>query len=124
MRLTLPGLLFVLAAQAQVVSTIYVAAPQVRLTCGDSMQLTAVARDGAGNVVSSANFNWTSSNSAVISVDSNGVVNANGLGLADITASASGRSGVLRLQSLPQRIDVTPADSTIVYGNRQQYSAV
>ena len=124
MKLALLSLLLVLAARAQVVSTIYVAAPQVRLTCGDSAQLTAVARDGAGNVVSSANFNWTSSNSAVISVDSNGVVKANGLGLADITASASGRSGVLRLQSLPQRIDVTPVDSTIVYGNQQQYSAV
>src|SRR5215831_12185467 len=130
-----PGVLLLAAvASGQSVSVIYVGAAQVRLTSGDSVQLTAIARDASGNIVPNVNFTWTSknvsvvngasSNASVIRVDAAGMATADTLGIADVTATASGRSGVLRLQVLPQRIDVTPASTTLNYGSQQQFSEI
>jgi hypothetical protein len=110
------------AAHAQTVATVYVTAPDVRITCGASVQLAALARDGAGNPVN-ASFAWSSNNTAVASVDSTGAVQTASLGFVDITATASGRQGIIRLQVLPQRIEVTPGDSTINFGAQQQFAA-
>ena len=44
--------------------------------------------------------------------------------MADITATISGRQGVIRLQVLPSRIEVTPAQVSVPYGGTQQYDAV
>lgn len=110
------------ALQAQV-SSIYVAAPQVRMISADSMQLTATARDFNGNVVTNATVQWRSNNASVIQVDSAGKVTAGSLGLADVTAASGAVQGVIRLQVLPQRIVVTPADAAIAFGSQQQYAA-
>jgi hypothetical protein len=127
-------LLLAAGAWGQTISTIYVGVAQVRLTSGDTVQLTAIARDASGNIVPNVNFTWTSknvsvvngasSNASVIRVDATGLATADTLGIADVTATASGRSGVLRLQVLPQRIEVTPANITLTYGSQQQFSAV
>jgi hypothetical protein len=111
------------SAQGQSLATIYVSAPQVRIVCGDMMQLSAVGRDGNGNLLS-VNFQWSSNNTSVIQVDSNGNVTASGLGIADVTAASGNRSGVIRLQVLPQQVIVTPADAIVNYGSQQQYTAV
>src|SRR5437763_497998 len=79
------------AARAQNVAAIYVGAPQVRVTSGDAVQVTAVLRDAAGNVVTSAAVAWTSNNAAVAKVDASGNVQTAALGFADITAAAGGR---------------------------------
>jgi len=112
------------AANAQSVSAVYVSAPQVQIISGDSAQLTAVGRDASGNVVANVAFQWSSNNTQVLQVDSNGNVSAGSLGIADVTASSSGRSGVLRMQVLPQQIVVTPANASVKYGSQQQFSAV
>ena len=106
-------LLFAASAWGQQIAAVYVSAPQVRITSGDSMQLSAVARDPGGNVVSSASFQWASNNSKVLQVDGSGAVIAASLGVADITASAGGRQGVIRVQVLPLHVEVTPADLKI-----------
>src|SRR5436190_23527124 len=98
------------AARAQNVAAVYVGAPQVRITSGDAVQVTAVLRDAAGNAVTNAAVAWTSNNAAVAKVDASGNVQTAALGFADITATAGGRQGVIRLQVLPQRIEVTPGD--------------
>ncbi|HYL36878.1 MAG TPA: Ig-like domain-containing protein [Bryobacteraceae bacterium] len=122
--LTVGILLSAKAARAQVVASVYVTAPQVRIVSADSMQLTATARDFAGNAIPNATFQWSSNNTGVIQVDSNGNVTAGSLGIADVTASSGGRPGVIRLQVLPQRISVMPANLTIAFGSQQQYAAV
>ena len=110
-------------ARAQTVATVYVTAPQIRVTSADSEQLSAIGRDGAGNPVS-ASVTWSSNNTSVVSVDSNGVATAGALGIADITATINGRQGILRLQVLPQRIEVTPANVAINFGAQQQFTAI
>jgi Bacterial Ig-like domain (group 2) len=111
-------------AWAQTVAVVYVAAPQVRVISGDSEQLSAVGRDSTGNAVNTSSITWSSNNKAVINVDSSGMVTAGALGIADVTATINGRQGILRLQVLPKRIDVTPANQAIKFGTQQQFSAV
>lgn len=59
---------------------------------GDSRELTAVLRDGAGNDEDTAEFEWSSSNPGVVEVDANGVLHAKGRGSAKINV----RSGEVR----------------------------
>ncbi len=118
------ALLIASVARAQTVSTVYVSAPDVRITSGDTVQLTALGRDAAGNPVNAPNVAWSSNNSAVASVDSRGAVQTASLGMADITATINGRQGVIRLQVLPSRIEVTPAQISVPYGATQQYEAI
>jgi hypothetical protein len=82
-----------------------------------------MAYDSTGNPISSAAFTWTVSDKSVLSVDSKGVIQALALGWSDVTAATNGASGTLRVQVLPLRIDVKPANQTIVAGESVQYSA-
>ncbi len=117
--------LAMLAAIAAVAQTrVYVTAPQVRVTSGDTLQLSATARNAAGDIINNATFQWSSSNSSVAAVDSSGKITASALGLADIAAVYQGVSGILRVQVLPQRIDVTPKNISIPFGSQQQFTAV
>lgn len=118
------ALLLTAAARAQTVSIVYVSSPQVRIVCGDTVQLTALARDAAGNaIVNAPSPAWSSNNSAVARVDSSGSVQTAALGIADITATIGGRQGIVRLQVLPSRIEVTPAQIAVPFGAAQQYDA-
>jgi hypothetical protein len=112
------------AAYAQSVSAVYLSAPAVRIVSGDSVTITAVPRDASGNPVTTATVTWTSSNADVAKVDSSGNVQCAALGFADITAAAGGRQGVLRLQVLPDHIEVTPADVSVAFGTQQHFDAV
>jgi uncharacterized protein YjdB len=63
---------------------------------GASEQLRATARGYDGGVLERG-FAWTSSNSAVATVDANGRVSGRGFGTAIITATAEGKSGSVRV---------------------------
>ena len=89
----------------------------------DSVQLNATAYDSSGAPISSAQFTWTVSDRTVFTIDSKGLVQAIGLGWADITAAATGASGTIRLQAVPKNIIVKPANQTITAGDSLQYSA-
>jgi Bacterial Ig-like domain (group 2) len=88
----------------------------------DSVKLNATAYDSSGAPIPSAQFTWTVSDRTVFTVDSKGLVQAIGLGWADITA-ATGASGTVRLQAVPSNIIVKPANQTVTAGDSLQYSA-
>jgi hypothetical protein len=71
--------------------------PEATLSVGQTVQLTATAKDADGNIVlvPAGGFSWQSSNSAVAEVDSGGKVTAKAEGSATITATEkeSGKSG-------------------------------
>jgi hypothetical protein len=60
---------------------------------GSTIQLTATARDGSGNIISGQTFTWTSNNTAVATVNSSGVVSGVAAGSATIGAATSGVTG-------------------------------
>jgi len=59
-------------------------------TLGSTFQLAAEARDAGDNPVAGVTFTWSSSDEAVVTVDSAGLVTAVSNGVATITATAPG----------------------------------
>jgi acetyl esterase/lipase len=76
-----------------VIGRVTVSPDDTLLPAGASVPLTAVVRDTRGNVMSGVAVDWSSSDPGVATVGSNGVVTGRGVGNADISASASGRTG-------------------------------
>ena len=71
---------------------------------GETVQLTAEAVDANGHAVVEAEFSWESSNVAVATVDTSGLVTGVAEGVATITVdtgSASGSTRVTVIQSVP-----------------------
>jgi hypothetical protein len=60
---------------------------------GGTRQLTATAKDQYGAAMSGYSFSWSSSNTAVATVSSSGVVSAVSAGSATITATSGAKSG-------------------------------
>jgi Bacterial Ig-like domain (group 2) len=63
------------------------------------VQLTAVAKDANGNVLSDVALTWTSSNPDAVGVSLSGLVTAKKFGTATITASSGSVSGVTPMQT-------------------------
>lgn len=74
---------------SQQVSTITLSHAADTLSVGDSIQLTATARDAGGAVIPGAPITWTTTNEQVGTVQA-GRVRAVGRGVADIVASSNG----------------------------------
>jgi uncharacterized protein YjdB len=63
------------------------------ISIGDTLQLSAVARDGSGAVMSGKTFTWSSSDETVATVSASGLVTAVANGMAQIAAIADGVGG-------------------------------
>ena len=96
---------------------------------GETVQLRARALDGGAVELRDRTFSWTSSNSAVASVDANGRVTANAVGAVTITAETGGVSGsatILVVQSAvrvfvsPQFVTATALNERIQFSARAQ----
>jgi glucose/arabinose dehydrogenase len=72
-------------------------APESTLVIGQSVQLTATARDSSGNSIESQSFVWASGNPGVAQVSEAGLVTAADAGEATVTATADGVSGQLTI---------------------------
>lgn len=80
------------ATSAPTVGSVTVSPTTASVAAGSTVSLTATVRDQNGNTMSSPAPSWTSSNTAVATVSSNGTVSGVSSGSATITASAGGRS--------------------------------
>ncbi len=82
---------------------------------GDTEQLAAQARDGAGNVVPGQTFVWSSSAPSVAAVDASGLVTARGNGTAEIRASVGaifGSAALVVAQEVAEVL-VSPVSATL-----------
>ncbi len=98
------------------------------LKVGQTTQATAVVKDSSGNPLSGQTITWSSSNAAVATVSSSGLVTANGAGSAAISASTSGKSGssVMSVSAPPtvSSISVSMSSTTLNVGQSAQATAV
>ena len=62
-------------------------------TVGDTLRLTAVARDANGNEVEDTDYVWTALHPHVVTVDDNGLVTATGVGSGTIRVKATRAGG-------------------------------
>jgi len=82
---------------------------------GESQQLSATVRDQFGNVMTGVSVGWTSDNPTVAVVNSTGMVTANGIGSASISASVGSASAVttIAVTQVPAEVRVTPPAHTL-----------
>ncbi len=102
------------------------ASPTVRE--GATLQLTAIARDARGAVLTGRPVTWGTSNAGKVAVSSTGVVTGVAEGSATITATSEGRSGstTVTVESVPapvSTISISPAAPTIREGATLQLTA-
>lgn len=82
----------------EAVAAVEVSPSTVTLRRSQTRQFTAVARNAGGNTITGRTFTWSSSNSAIASVDQNGLVTAIGLGTVNIAATSGDRTGAATVQ--------------------------
>ena len=98
-------------AVAQVASVVTVSPRADTLVAGDALRLEAEAADANGHEVEAAEFSWSSSDPAVVTVDSAGLATAANPGEAEITATSRGATGSMHLlvvAPVPTAMDLTP----------------
>ncbi len=104
--------------------TVSPAAPTVQV--GQTAQLTATPQDASGNPLTGRVITWQSSNGAVASVNSSGLVTAVATGAATITATSEGQSGtaLVTVSNVPvASVTVTPASASVQQGATVQLTA-
>jgi uncharacterized protein YjdB len=82
-------------------ASVTVAPPASTVTIGDTVALTATAKDASGNVIADAPITWSTSNPGVVTVSSTGVAVSVGGGTATITAKSGTASGTASFLVIP-----------------------
>jgi uncharacterized protein YjdB len=109
------------------VASVTVSPPSANLLVGATQQLSAVTKDAAGTVLTGRVVTWSSSNTAVATVNGSGLVTGTAVGSATITATSEGKSGSATITVAPvpvATVTVSPAAATILVGATQQLAAV
>ncbi|MGZ3374574.1 MAG: Ig-like domain-containing protein [Gemmatimonadaceae bacterium] len=111
------------------VASVSVSPTSSSLLVGATAQLSAVTRDASNNVLTGRVITWKSSNSAVSTVGSSGLVTAVAAGNATITATSETKTGTAAIiVSTPApapvaTVSVSPASSSLIVGATVQVSA-
>jgi trimeric autotransporter adhesin len=108
------------------VSTVVVQPARDTMFTSATLQLTAVTKDSAGDVLSGRTVTWTTSNAAVATVSSAGLVSATSAGgSATITATSEGKSGTASITVFVPIATITlvPATQTVVAGESTPFTA-
>ena len=111
------------------ISSLAVSPSSVSLAVGATQQLTATATYSDGSTANvSSQASWASSNGALASVNSSGMVTTVGAGSVTVTASFSGVNGstqvtVTQAAKTVTAIAITPATVTLAVGSTQQLTA-
>ncbi len=104
---------------SQTATTVEITPTTHTLATGDTVRLVATATDDNGYAIATATFRWTSSDTAVATVDSLGVVQGVAEGTATITAAgsaaAAGVEGTAEITVLPPPPPPPPPDLTGTY---------
>ena len=96
------------------VASVTVTAPSTALTVDQKVQLTVVARDSAGTVLTGRVATWTSSDAVVAIVSSTGLVTAKGAGSAVVRATIEGKSGSATMTVTSPPPPPPPPSGTVV----------
>ncbi len=115
-----------LAVSAIHVAAIAVTPETMSLVTGGTRQLSATLTDSSGNVLNGQSVAWSSTNTTVATVSSDGLVKALHAGNATIIAAAGGATGTSELAVIAgavSSITVNPGSTSFVAGASQQLTA-
>ncbi|PYP03237.1 MAG: hypothetical protein DMD57_09055 [Gemmatimonadetes bacterium] len=108
------------------VASVSVTPTSANVNEGKTVQLTATPKDGGGNPLSGRTIAWSSSNTAVATVSSSGLVTGKVAGSATITATSEGQSGAsaITVVHVPvASVTVSPASGSVPAGSTLQLTA-
>src|SRR2546422_5814550 len=107
------------------VASLAVAPQTLTVGVGATAQLTATPRDANGAFLAGRSVTWASSNTAVATVNTTGLVTGVAEGQATITATSEGQSGTAALTVVVPvaSVTVTPAPATVAIGQTVQLTA-
>jgi len=108
------------------VASVTVTPASANLQTGQTVQLTATARDASGNPLSGRVMTWTSTNTSIATVNGSGLVSGAGAGSATITATTEGQSGTssVTVTFVPvASVTVAPASASVQVGQTVQLTA-
>lgn len=97
---------------APTAATVTISGNDAAILPGATLQLAARAATSAGVVLSSASINWSTSNAAVATVSSAGLVSAVAAGTATVSASSGSASGTTEVR-VNQGGVIAPAGGTV-----------
>jgi glucose/arabinose dehydrogenase len=93
------------------VTAVTVTAPNTTIEAGQTVQLTATARDAGGTVVDGRTFEWTTADAAVASVSPTGLVSGLTEGQVEIRATTEGVTGSIMIT-----VTAAPPGGPIILG--------
>ncbi|HJU57023.1 MAG TPA: lamin tail domain-containing protein, partial [Pyrinomonadaceae bacterium] len=111
------------------IARIEVTPASASIAIGQTQQFTATAYNAAGNPMSGVLFTWESSNTAVATIDQNGLATGVAEGTTQIRARARGvvsAPAALAVRFVPRvltGVEVTPSTATIPVSGQQQFTA-
>jgi len=108
------------------VSSVVLTPDTVSMFTGQTTPLVATTRDATGAVVTGTPVAWSTSNSSVATVSSEGVVTAVSVGTATITATSNGHNGTATVivSSVPvASVTVSPSSVSVVQGGTTSLTA-
>ena len=109
------------------VASVTVSPNPAGVAVGGTVQLTAVAKDAAGNVLTGRSISWTSNATGVATVSATGLVTGVSAGNATITATSEGKSGTAAatITAVPvASVTVSPNPAAVRVGGTVQLTAV
>ena len=93
---------------------------------GQNVQLTATPKDASGAPLSGRTVTWSTSNTGIATVSTNGLVTGRGIGSATITATSEGKSGTATITATPvpvAAVSVSPGAANVEVGRTTQFTA-
>ncbi len=98
-----------------VASIVVTPASDTLISLGETVQLTATARNANGATVAGVSFTWSSSDGSCATVNSSGLVTASENGNVTITASTGSVSGSasITVTQIPASVAVAPASASL-----------
>lgn len=115
--------LLALPLLAQRASAVYVFTSTARPIAGDPVSVEVMAIDANSNPLGNISPVWTTNNAAVAEFRQGQIITKSP-GMVDLAVTVLGARGLLRLQVLPARIEISPGNSKIELGQPVDYSAI
>jgi uncharacterized protein YjdB len=108
------------------VASIDVTAPASTVSIGQSLQASAILKDADGNVLTGRVVSWQSSNPALATVTSSGLITGVAIGQVTISAISDGKIGATAVavtQKPVASVAITPANGSAMIGQSAQLKA-
>jgi hypothetical protein len=108
-----------------VVASVTVNPASASIRVGETPSFSATVRDASGSVLTGRSISWSSTNTAVATISSTGVVTGIAVGTTSIRATSDGITGSATLTvsaATLQSLVLTPASVTLASGATRQFS--